>query len=67
MVLIGAVRVLGALPVLRWPFAGALVAIAVDLSDLVFLNLVPPGARGRGPKPWPPKPDPGGRTVVGEP
>jgi hypothetical protein len=46
MVLVGAVRVLGSLPVLRWPFAGALLAIAVDLSDLVFLNLMAPGALG---------------------
>ncbi len=28
------VRVAGSLPVLRWAFAGALIAIAVDLSDL---------------------------------
>jgi hypothetical protein len=46
MVLIGAVRVLSALPVLRWPFAGALLAIAVDLSDLVLMNLVTPGSLG---------------------
>ena len=46
MLVIGAVRVLGALPVLRWPFAGALVAIAVDLSDLLWMNLVPPGSLG---------------------
>jgi hypothetical protein len=31
---IAAIRVLGSLFVLRWAFAGALIAIAVDLSDL---------------------------------
>jgi hypothetical protein len=31
---IAAVRVAGSLPVLRWAFAGAIVAILVDLSDL---------------------------------
>jgi hypothetical protein len=46
MVALGAVRVAGSLPVLRWPFAGALLAIAVDLSDLLMMNLVRPGALG---------------------
>ena len=36
IVVIGAIRVLGSLPVLRWAFVGALIAIAVDLSDLVL-------------------------------
>lgn len=40
MVIIGAVRVLGSLPVLRWPFAGAIIAILVDLSDLFLMNLL---------------------------
>jgi len=34
------VRLLGALPVLRWAFAGALIAIAVDLSDLFIRDFV---------------------------
>jgi hypothetical protein len=34
--IIAAVRVLGSLPVLWWPFPGAIVAILVDLSDLVL-------------------------------
>jgi hypothetical protein len=38
--IIAAVRVAGALPVLRWAFAGALVAIAVDFSDLFQMNLL---------------------------
>ena len=40
MWLIAVVRLLGALPVLRWPFYGALIAIAVDFSDLFIMNLV---------------------------
>ena len=34
MWLIAAVRVGGSLPVLRWPLAGAIIAMLVDLSDL---------------------------------
>lgn len=37
---IAVVRLLGALPVLRWAFVGALIAIAVDLSDLFLMNLL---------------------------
>jgi hypothetical protein len=40
MWLIAAVRVAGSLPVLRWPLAGAIIAILVDLSDLFIRNLV---------------------------
>jgi hypothetical protein len=40
MWLIAAVRLLGALPVLRWAFVGALVAMAVDQSDLFMMNLI---------------------------
>jgi hypothetical protein len=40
--LIGLVRVLGSLPVLRWPFAGGLLAIFVDLLDLVLLDWLDP-------------------------
>jgi len=38
MVLIGAYRVAGALPVLRWPFAGALVALLTDFGDLFLMD-----------------------------
>lgn len=40
IVVIGAIRVLGSLPVLRWAFVGALIAIAVDFSDLFLKNLL---------------------------
>ena len=38
--IIAAVRIAGALPVLRWAFGGALIAIGVDLSDLFMMNLL---------------------------
>jgi hypothetical protein len=38
MFLIGAYRVAGALPVLRWPFAGALVALLTDFGDLFLMD-----------------------------
>ena len=40
MWLIAAVRVAGSLPVLRWPFAGAIIAMLVDLSDLFIMYFV---------------------------
>jgi hypothetical protein len=40
MVIIAAVRVLGSLPVLRWPLAGAIIAMLVDLSDLFMMDLI---------------------------
>lgn len=40
VLVIAVVRVLGSLPVLRWAFAGALLAILVDLSDLFLMNLL---------------------------
>lgn len=36
VIVIGAVRILGSLPVLRWPLAGGVLAILVDLSDLLL-------------------------------
>jgi len=36
VVVIGLVRVLGSLPVLRWALAGGILAILVDLSDLLL-------------------------------
>ena len=38
--IIAAVRLAGALLVLRWAFAGSLAAIAIDLSDLFLMNLL---------------------------
>ncbi len=37
---IALVRIIGSLPVLRWAFAGAVLAILVDLSDLFMMNLL---------------------------
>jgi hypothetical protein len=37
--LVFAYRVVGSLPVLRWPFWGAVVAILCDLCDLLLFNL----------------------------
>lgn len=39
-IIISIVRVAGALLVLRWALAGALIAIVVDLSDLFLMNLL---------------------------
>jgi hypothetical protein len=40
MWIIAAVRIAGSLPVLRWPFYGAILAILVDQSDLFMMNLI---------------------------
>lgn len=40
MWLIAVVRLLGSLPVLRWPFYGGLLAVLVDQSDLFMMNLL---------------------------
>lgn len=40
VVVIGAIRLLGSLPVLRWPLAGGILAILVDLSDLLLRDLL---------------------------
>ena len=37
--LVFAYRVVGSLPVLRWPFWGAIVAILCDLFDLLLFNV----------------------------
>ena len=39
-IVIAIVRTLGSLPVLRWAFIGALIAILVDFSDLFMMNLL---------------------------
>ena len=36
VLVIGAIRIAGSLPVLRWPLAGGILAILVDLSDLLL-------------------------------
>jgi hypothetical protein len=52
VLVIGAVRVFGSLPVLRWPRAGGLLAIVVDLSGLLLRDTLDlggiPGRHGRG-------------------
>ena len=40
MWLIAAARVIGSLPVLCWPFWGAIFVLLVDLSDLFMMNLL---------------------------
>jgi hypothetical protein len=40
VLVIGATRVLGSLPVLRWPLAGGILAIVVDLSDLLLRDVL---------------------------
>jgi hypothetical protein len=40
VLVIGAIRVLGSLPVLRWPLAGGILAILVDLSDLLLRDML---------------------------
>jgi hypothetical protein len=44
VLLIAVVRILGSLPVLRWPLAGGLLAIAIDLSDLLMRDLLDLGS-----------------------
>jgi hypothetical protein len=40
---VGLYRIVGSLVVLRWPFAGALIAIGVDLTDLLLFDLMAGG------------------------
>lgn len=40
VVAIAAIRIAGSLPVLRWPLAGGLLAVLVDLSDLLLIDLL---------------------------
>jgi hypothetical protein len=40
VLVIAVVRIAGSLPVLRWPLAGALLAVAVDLSALFLMDLL---------------------------
>ena len=40
VIVIAAVRIAGSLPVLRWPLVGGLLAILVDLSDLLLRDML---------------------------
>jgi len=40
VVVIGLYRVFGSLPTLKWPLAGGLLAIFVDLTDLYWMNVL---------------------------
>lgn len=40
VLVIALIRVAGSLPVLRWPLAGGILAILVDLSDLLLMNVL---------------------------
>jgi hypothetical protein len=42
-IIIAIVRVLGSLPVLIWPFPGAIIAMLTDLSDLFMMDLIHAG------------------------
>jgi hypothetical protein len=44
--IVGTIRILGALPVLRWAFVGAIIAILVDASDVFLLDLLDMKAMG---------------------
>jgi hypothetical protein len=46
ILVVGAIRVLGSLPVLRWPLAGGLLAVLVDLSDLLLRDVLDLGGLG---------------------
>jgi hypothetical protein len=40
VVVIATIRIVGSLPVLRWPLLGGLLAILVDLSDLLLMDVL---------------------------
>jgi hypothetical protein len=40
VVVIGLYRIFGSLPTLKWPLAGGLLAIFVDLTDLFWMNVL---------------------------
>jgi hypothetical protein len=46
ILVIAAIRVAGSLPVLRWPLAGGVLAILVDLSDLLLRDALDLGGVG---------------------
>jgi hypothetical protein len=46
ILVIAAIRVAGSLPVLRWPLAGGILAVLVDLSDLLLRDTLDLGGVG---------------------
>lgn len=46
LLIIAAIRIAGSLPVLRWPLAGGLLAVLVDLSDLLLRDVLDLGGVG---------------------
>ena len=46
ILVIAAIRIFGSLPVLRWPLAGGILAILVDLSDLLLRDVLELGGIG---------------------
>lgn len=46
VIVVAAFRIVGSLPVLRWPLAGGLLALAVDLADLLLIDLLDLGGVG---------------------
>lgn len=46
IVVIAAIRIAGSLPVLRWPLAGGILAVLVDLSDLLLRDILDLGGVG---------------------
>lgn len=46
IIIIAAIRVLGSLPALRWPLAGGLLAVLIDLSDLLLRDALDLGGVG---------------------
>ena len=44
--IISAVRILGALLILRWMLVGSILAVVIDLSDLFLMNLLEMGGVG---------------------
>ena len=40
VLVIALVRIAGSLPVLRWPLAGGILAVLVDLSDLLLMDIL---------------------------
>jgi hypothetical protein len=43
VLVIALVRIAGSLPVLRWPLAGGILAVLVDLSDLLLMDVLDMG------------------------
>jgi hypothetical protein len=46
ILVIAAIRIAGSLPVLRWPLAGGILAVFVDLSDLLLRDVLDLGGVG---------------------